>query len=53
MKTHTRAPVAAAVGFVVWRISVELMPILVALALGLIAAGAAWTLTAPRTTPSG
>lgn len=49
MRREVRALVAAALGFVVWRIAVELVPIPVALVLGLAVGGATWLLTAPRT----
>lgn len=50
-RTDIRLLIALVAAFIVWRISVELMPILLALVLGLAAGGVAWLATRPRIAP--
>lgn len=45
MRQSTRYLVALGLGFVVYRISVELMGLLTAVLVGLVAAGCTWALT--------
>ena len=48
MTKGVRALVAIGVGFVVYRIGVELMPWSAGLLVGLVAGGVTWALTKPR-----
>lgn len=52
MKRGTRLLIAIGLGFVVYRIAVAVMPTgggaLISLVLGVIVAGSAWALTAPK-----
>lgn len=50
-RTDVRLLITLGAFFIIWRIGVELMPIPVALIVGLVAGGVAWLVTRPKPAP--